>query len=124
MNILVDTHIIVWYLEGNSTLKMYWKEALENKLNQIYFSPISIAEIGIKTSIGKLSIDENYLDLLENLGWKEIEYSSGAARLLTSLPYLHKDPFDRMLISQSLHLNMYFMTSDKYISQYNLNLFK
>jgi PIN domain nuclease of toxin-antitoxin system len=120
MKILLDTHIILWYFWGSENLPKDWLQIIEDKNNHIYYSSISLSEIGIKYSIGKLGIPNNFLNNFKQLDWIELVFDSNDAKMLYSLPVIHRDPFDRMLISQALSNSFYFMTSDKDIRQYDL----
>lgn len=96
LNYLLDTHIFLWYISGNSNLKNNFKEIIQNTENNIYISTASFWEISI------LSIDEDCLYYLEQL------------------PDIHKDPFDRILISQAFSNNLIFITEDDLILKYNV----
>jgi PIN domain nuclease of toxin-antitoxin system len=84
----------------------------------IYVSSITIAELMIKSSLGKLQINFNPIDLALQSGFELLDFSGQDALLLKTLPFHHRDPFDRMLISQSIATNYPIMTDDDKIRLY------
>ncbi len=92
---------------------------LEDLSNTIYVSAISIAELMIKSSIGKLIIDFNPATLAQESGFLRLDFNADAALLLKEMPFHHRDPFDRMLIAQSLTKGYPIMTEDPKISIYD-----
>lgn len=123
MKIILDTHIFLWALAEPDKLKLREREAIESPLNEIYVSAISIAEIMIKRSLGKLPDTFDPLKEADVCGFEILDFSGEAALLLGGLPFHHKDPFDRMLIAQSLALAIRIMTNDATFSRYQTRLF-
>ena len=91
---------------------------LESPTNIIFVSSVTIAELMIKASIGKLQIDFDPLELARKSGFELLDFSGRDALLLKDLPFHHRDPFDRMLISQSIATKYPLMTDDKKIMLY------
>ena len=118
MNIIVDTHIFLWALSEPRKISKNKRSVLEDLSNTIYVSSISIAELMIKTSIGKLKIDFNPAALALESGFLLLDFNADAALLLKEMPFHHRDPFDRMLIAQSLTNGYPIMTEDPKISMY------
>jgi PIN domain nuclease of toxin-antitoxin system len=122
MNLLLDTHIFLWYIFGVSKLKVLDKEIIENSENQVFISDYSIWEIMIKSKLGKLSIPSpTYTFLIQEINNHEFSICSNrtsAFQYLENLPDLHNDPFDRMLISQSIDLGYTLVTEDSNIMKY------
>ena len=85
-SLLLDTCVLLWILEGNKKITANDEIVALLNSHQRYFSPISVAEMAIKSSLGKLDVPENLIDKIHNSGIEE-------------WPYHHKDPFDRMLIA-------------------------
>lgn len=85
-----------------------------------YVSPISIAEIEIKKSIGKLEIEDDYVASIHATGFEPLQFQFKDAGLLGKLPFHHKDPFDRMLIAQAMSNQVALITSDKILKMYDL----
>lgn len=123
MRILLDTHILLWALNTPEKLTDKQIYALENSANQIFVSSISIAELMIKCSIGKLEIDDDLLDLVQQMGFEYLDYTPQAAMGLKDLPFIHRDPFDRMLITQAKHHHCIFMSNDAMARQYDCKVF-
>lgn len=119
MNIIIDTHIFLWALSDLDKISDAKRSALEDLSNTIYVSAVTVAELMIKASIGKLQIDFNPLELAEKSGFTLLDFSAEAALLLKEMPFHHKDPFDRMLIAQSLTENFPLMTEDPKIAMYD-----
>jgi PIN domain nuclease of toxin-antitoxin system len=112
MNIIMDTHIFLWALSDPGRLSRAKRSALEDLSNTIYLSAISIAELMIKASLGKLRMDFDPVVMAEKSGFALLDFGATAALLLKDMPFHHKDPFDRMLIAQSIADNYPIMTED------------
>lgn len=119
MNIIIDTHIFLWALTDPSKLSHAKREALEDLSNTIYVSAVSIAELMIKASLEKLQIDFNPVVMAKKSGFALLDFSAEAALLLKDMPFHHKDPFDRMLIAQSIADRCPIMTEDPKIALYD-----
>ncbi len=119
MRILIDTHIFLWMLSCPEKLSDERRYELEVPLNEVFFSAVSIAELMIKTSIGKIDIQFNPLEMALKMDLEPLDFSGEDARLLGKLPFIHKDPFDRMLIAQSMTNKLALMTDDLQILKYN-----
>ncbi len=123
MKILIDTHILLWALSEPEKLPESYRNELESQANRVFVSAVSIAEIMIKQSIGKLTIEENLIKIIEESQFEFLDFSPVAASLLKDLPFHHKDPFDRMLISQVIEYGLVFMTMDEKIRKYDCRIF-
>ena len=118
MKIIIDTHIFLWSLAAPSKIAKQNLDKLESPTNIIYVSSITIAELMIKASLGKLEFNFDPVDLAEQSGFELLNFSGREALLLKDLPFHHRDPFDRMLIAQSLALKYPLMTDDVKIKLY------
>jgi len=118
MKIIIDTHIFLWSLSDPSRIAEQKVRELELPTNIIYVSSITIAELMIKASIGKLQINFDPVDLALKSGFELLDFSGRDALLLKNLPFHHRDPFDRMLISQSIATKYPLMTDDSNIKLY------
>jgi len=123
MKIIIDTHIFLWAISNNSKLKKKQIEALKTLSNTIYVSSISITELMIKSSIGKIEINFDPISIAKKTGFELLSYSAEDASALKNLPFHHKDPFDRMLISQATNRKFKIMTSDSKFKLYDCKLF-
>ncbi len=122
MKILLDTHIFLWAISSPQKMAKNKRQCIESLANTIYLSSISIAEIMIKASIGKLKVDYDPVSVAEQSGFELIGYKAHDAILLKDLPFHHKDPFDRMLISQSLANDLPILTDDSKFQMYSCRL--
>ncbi|MFP4564733.1 MAG: type II toxin-antitoxin system VapC family toxin [Spirochaetia bacterium] len=119
MNIIIDTHIFLYALVSPEKIESHKRNRLESRTNTIYVSSVSVAEIMIKTSLGKLDFPFDPVEMIERSGFEELDFSSPAACLLRTLPFHHRDPFDRMLISQALYHDYMLMSDDEKIAAYD-----
>jgi PIN domain nuclease of toxin-antitoxin system len=121
MKFLLDTHLLLWAAGQPERLSKPARELIENPDNALYFSAASIWEIAIKSSLGRedFKADSRLIrrGLIDN-GYQEIAISSEHAAGVQALPLFHKDPFDRLLIAQSLSEGMPLVTVDPLLSQY------
>lgn len=122
MNYLLDTHVLLWAIQNHPKLSKKAKDIILNPDNELWFSTASIWEIAIKYSAQKPNgfIDPTYFyQILKRNQYKELPIYSNHATAVKSLPFFHKDPFDRMLIAQSHCENLMLMTVDEKIAQYD-----
>ena len=122
MKIIMDTHIFLWAVSDPGKLSDRWRLELESQVNRVYLSAISVAEIMIKSSIGKLNVNFDPVDIAEKSGFDLLDFSANDALLLKDMPFHHRDPFDRMLIAQGVQNRMYLMTDDSKFSLYDCRL--
>ena len=119
MKILLDTHIFLWILNDSKKLSSLKRFEIQNKANILYLSAISVAEIMIKSTAGKLDANFDVIEMTKESGIELLDFTAQDAILLKDLPLYHKDPFDRILICQSKTNKMKLMTDDKKISLYD-----
>lgn len=122
MRYLLDTHIFLWWLEDNKNLKEKTKEIIKDPKNQIFISIASAWEMSIKSHIGKLTLKTSIENCFESSSFLTLDIVLSHISQLESLPKYHNDPFDRMLIAQSLTENLIFITDDSKIRKYNLKI--
>ncbi|MCL2110801.1 MAG: type II toxin-antitoxin system VapC family toxin [Clostridiales bacterium] len=118
MKYLLDTHILLWAAAGN--LPKMARKFFEEK-NELYFSSASVWEVVIKRMRNKddfLIDPKTFCSRLLEAGYKELPVTVRHALLLESLPEIHKDPFDRIMLSQALSEGMDFITADEKIAEY------
>ncbi len=120
MKFLLDTHILIWSLQNNNHLSQQMREIINNIDNEIYVSAASIWEIAIKSSINKLNLSvEKVVGTLHDSDYFPLPITFSHAAKITQLPYYHNDPFDRILIAQTIVENMLFLTNDKTLEEYS-----
>jgi PIN domain nuclease of toxin-antitoxin system len=95
---------------------------LESQANEVFLSAISIAELMIKRSIGKIDIAFEPIEMANKMGLEILSFSGEEARGLGELPLHHKDPFDRMLIAQALSKKLCLMSDDPEFSKYGCRI--
>ncbi len=122
MKIILDTHIFLWVLSDPDKIDPKKIVEIETLANTIYISSISIAEIMIKASINKLNIEFDPIEMVENSGFEFLDFSAKDAVLLKEMPFHHKDPFDRMLIAQSISNKYHIMSNDRKFKMYDCKL--
>ena len=122
VKIILDTHIFLWALGDPEKIREKSRAEIETMANRVYVSSISIAEIMIKSSIGKLRVDYDPVEIALECGFELLDFRAQDALLLKNLPFHHRDPFDRMLISQSLANGYPIVTDDRRFSDYGCKL--
>jgi len=123
MNIIIDTHIFLYLANGDlHKINLKHLKILESFKNNIYLSSISIAEISIKTSIEKLKFDGDILHILNDMEIEILNFDGKSAVILKDLPFYHKDPFDRMIISQAISNRYKILSYDEKFNLYNCEL--
>jgi PIN domain nuclease of toxin-antitoxin system len=122
MRIILDTHIFLWALAEPQKIDAAKRVEIELLSNIIYVSAVSIAEIMIKASLGKLRIDFDPVEAAESTGFELLDFTARDAVLLKDLPFYHKDPFDRMLITQSISNKYPILTDDEKFKPYGCKL--
>ncbi len=118
MKILIDTHIFLWMLSCPEKFNEKRRYQVESRANEIVLSSMSIAELMIKHSIGKINIQFDPVKMAEKTGIEIMDFSGADALFLGSMPLHHKDPFDRMIIAQSLANGLPVMTDDPKFLEY------
>jgi PIN domain nuclease of toxin-antitoxin system len=118
MKFLIDTHIFLWALATPKKISDRRRAELVTATNVVYVSSICIVEIMIKSSLGKLTINFDPLEVAKQSGFELLEFKAEDALPLKDLPFHHKDPFDRMLIAQGISRDFPIMTHDTKFSAY------
>ena len=121
MNILIDTHILLWHLTDNPRLSLAQSQVIEDPGHVKFFSMASLWEMAIKSSLGKLSL-RRPLEELVPPGINILPIYIVHLHALQSLPLYHKDPFDRLLIAQAQVEHFWLMSDDENMVKYNLNI--
>jgi len=124
MNVLLDTHILIWALENNPALSEKTRSAITTGGNMVFVSSASVWEISIKKSMGKLKVPDNLLEELVSHRFSLLNISAEHAQLAGELPLFHKDPFDRMLVAQAKIEKLTLISCDPLIARYKVKLLK
>ncbi|MDR2543684.1 MAG: type II toxin-antitoxin system VapC family toxin [Treponema sp.] len=120
---LLDTHTAMWFLNGDKSISKTAKETILNLSNIKYLSIASAWEIAIKLSIGKLDIVKSTADFLHDVeenGFIVIPIKPVHLTMLETLPLIHRDPFDRLLIATAIAEEMTLVTDDENIAKYDV----
>lgn len=125
MKLLLDTHAFLWFIAGNLALSRKCRELIEDDNNQKLVSIASITEIAIKTSLGKLSLEQSFEEFipqqLRRNNFYLHPFTLEHAMALSKLPFHHRDPFDRMIIAQCLTENLPILSNDGVFDAYGVN---
>jgi PIN domain nuclease of toxin-antitoxin system len=123
MRILLDTHILLWFLTDDERLGQTQIDFIENSQNELFFSLGSLWEIAIKAGLFKLSIP-NPIDCLVPAEVQLIDIKIPHLSAYQQLPLIHKDPFDRLLIAQSQVEDLWLLTDDRKFDGYPVKLLR
>ncbi len=118
MKLLLDTHVLLWLLDNPNVLSEEARKTIKNGKNSVYASAVSIWEIVIKNSLGKLDLPGYIEEMLKVNRFLPLPISVTHALAIQSLPSFHGDPFDRMLIAQALCEGLTLATRDTHILKY------
>ena len=123
MNNLLDTHTFIWFIEDSEKLSPKAKEIIEAENSINYISIASLWEIAIKISLEKLELKKPFAEIGKQITLNEfiiLPVEVEDTLTLSLLPYIHKDPFDRIIISQSINKNFTLITVDENIAKYEV----
>lgn len=124
MQLLLDTHTLIWWLCNDLTLAIKAKDAIANPDNIVFVSAASTWEIAIKKSLGKLKAPDDLIEQIKKKRFKPLAIGIEETMLLEKLPLHHQDPFDRILIAQARCLNLTIVSRDRKFNFYDVNLIK
>jgi PIN domain nuclease of toxin-antitoxin system len=122
MSYLLDSHVLLWWLEDSPRIGPTLLYALADPKARVLVSAATVWEIGIKQALGKLRVPESILDLLQEEGFDELSMTARHAQAAARLPPLHRDPFDRMLVAQACQEGLTLVTHDEAIRAYEVNV--
>jgi PIN domain nuclease of toxin-antitoxin system len=121
VNLLLDTHVVLWWLAGDSRLRGPSREAIEWAENRAVISAASVWEAAIKKALGKVTFDQAEWQMFaEAQGFSELPVRNEHAWLAAELPRHHEDPFDRMLIAQAIVEGLTVMSGDRIFERYSV----
>jgi PIN domain nuclease of toxin-antitoxin system len=122
MNILLDSHTLIWFSQNSPQLSSSAIEILENRNNLLFLSLVSVWEIQIKVQLGKLNLDISLSEIVKDQtkinDVQILPMKLSHIWTLDTLPYYHKDPFDRLLISQAITENLIILGVDSVFDSY------
>lgn len=121
MSLLLDTHVVLWWLADDPTLSDDVKSRLDADPD-VYVSSATVWEVAIKQAIGKISQPADLPEVIRGSGFRELPIRSEHAIVAGRLPLLHRDPFDRMLIAQAKCENLTLVTRDARCQKYEVDV--
>ncbi|MBM0224361.1 type II toxin-antitoxin system VapC family toxin [Micromonospora sp. ATA51] len=123
MTLLLDTHIALWAITGDATLGEEFLDRLRYDPD-IFLSPVSLWEITIKQTAGKLAGPADLAERVRDMGLRELPVTHAHAIAAGRLPFHHRDPFDRMLVAQAVTEGLTLVTRDVSIALYDVDVLK
>lgn len=121
MRVLLDTHLLLWATARSRRLPREARRLLEDARNEVHYSAVSLWEIAIKIDLRRAAFRVDIALLrpaLSEMGFVELPVTGAHAERLVGLPPIHKDPFDRMLVAQSLCEPLVLLTNDDVLAGY------
>jgi len=125
MDNLLDTHTLIWFINGDEEISNKSKEEIENNPEGNFVSIASLWEIAIKISIAKLEMKASFEDFIYKIrsnSFQILPVSPIDALTVSTLPFYHRDPFGRMIIAQAKNNNLQIITKDNTFAHYNISL--
>jgi PIN domain nuclease of toxin-antitoxin system len=124
MRLLLDTHTFLWFVLGDSRCSQKARELIENEANEKWLSPASHWELAIKISLGKYTLPIPFEEFIQraatNNGFLFLPIEPSHTALLTTMPYHHRDPFDRLMIAQATAERMQLLSADPAFDAYSI----
>lgn len=121
MRLLLDTHVVLWQLSGERELSTAARDAIA-AADDLLFSVVSYAEIGVKVAVGKLVVPEGFQARVTDSGVRTLGLSATHGLAVAHLPVHHHDPFDRLLIAQAMIDGLTVVTADDRFHAYGVEL--
>jgi PIN domain nuclease of toxin-antitoxin system len=118
MTLLLDTHVVLWWLDNPGQLSRQAKKAIQDGRNRVYVSAAVAWEIAIKKSLGKLEAPDDLEEMIAANRFSPLPVTIPHALGVMLLPDHHRDPFDRILIAQAVHEGFRLVTRDQEIAKY------
>ena len=120
MRLLLDTHVAIWWLSGDRRLSPTTRRAIEDASNA-YLSAVSLWEIFIKQDTGRLELPAGFVAVLRD-DFVELQLTFDHAVEGRSLPLLHRDPIDRMLVAQARAEGLTIVSADRKLAEYGVSV--
>lgn len=122
MSLLLDTHILLWWLADDPLLPDAAGAAISSPDNEVIVSAAAVWEIAIKKAMGRLDAPDDLLDVLTTNDFQTLDIKASHALLAGTLPPHHSDPFDRMMIAQARAENLTLVSVDERFPHYDVEL--
>lgn len=121
MNLLLDTHVLLWWLDETQQLSSKARNAIIEPDNLVYLSAVVVWECRIKQALGKLELPPQFENVLSAESFLTLDITTAHAHGIVELPPIHQDPFDRMLVSQARLERLTLVTSDDVLRNYPIS---
>jgi len=118
LRLLIDTHLLLWWLAGDPSLSEEARALISDPENTIFVSAVSLWEIWLKESLGKLRLPADFEQKLARESFESLPLTGAQTREVALLPWHHRDPFDRMLVAQSRVEHLTLLTVDERVAAY------
>jgi PIN domain nuclease of toxin-antitoxin system len=118
MRLLLDTHILLWWLANSPSLPQRARDLISDPANAVFVSAVSLWEIWLKHSLGKLILPPDFQERLAGEAFENLPLLASHTRAVASLPWHHRDPFDRMLIAQASTTELTLISADEAVASY------
>jgi PIN domain nuclease of toxin-antitoxin system len=122
VNLLLDTAVLLWWLDDNPRLGPPARDAIADETNLVVVSAASAWEMAIKAALGKLRTPEGLVNVLTQEGFSTLTIGIDHALRAGALPPHHSDPFDRMLVAQAIVEELVLVTADQHLSAYPVDI--
>jgi len=125
MNVLLDTHAVIWFITEDNHLPIRTKGLIEDTTNTCFVSIASLWELGIKHSLGKLELItdiKKLFELIEQSGLTILPITASHILANTILPFHHRDPFDRLIIAQAKSEGLKLISKDRQLNVYEIDM--
>ena len=122
MRLLIDSHVLLWWRAGSLQLSAVARAAVADPANEVLISIAGLWELTLKQASGKLSFAPDLETMLADEGFLVLSITFAHLRELGSLPRLHRDPFDRMMIAQALSEEITIVTADRAFAPYGVRI--
>jgi len=119
---LLDTHALLWWLDDNPRLGQQARRAIADPDNEVWISAVCVWEITIKQALGKLTMGGDLGQVIDDNRFGNLPITAKHALAVGSLPPIHRDPFDRLLVAQTGLEKLVLVTGDTNIGQYQVSI--
>ena len=121
MRLLVDTHLWIWFAQGDARLSLQARQLIDDPENDVLFSAVNIWEVAVKFGLNQIGFQVDPAILRRRLlanAFEELAVRGDHATALLALPRVHRDPFDRMLVAQAIVEERMQLTADRTLAKY------
>lgn len=124
MKILLDTHVLLWWLADDPLLSRKARSLIIDKKNIVFISAATTWEMMIKKALGKLEAPDDIVEMIKDNQFKDLPITLAHTVAIRDLPKHHHDPFDRMLVAQAKSESLTLITADEKLTAYDVNHLK